>query len=535
MRCRSAILILTLSATVACTSNPPPTVTPMPSPLPAPSIRIDPGPLPLLPLPQHIERKPGEFPFNPSTVIYADDTFAPVARFLSEFIGLAFGAQPPRVEPLGAEPPGGAVVIERNTARKGIGVEGYELEITPSRISILADEPAGAFYGAQTLRQLLPAAFEYEALRAPRGNPPLVALPALLIRDQPRFSWRGAMLDVARHFLTVEDVKRYLDLMALHKLNRLHLHLADDQGWRIEIKSWPRLTVHGGSTEVGGGPGGFYTQDQYAVIVRYAADRFITIVPEIDMPGHTNAALSSYAELNCDGVARPLFTGIDVGFSALCVEKEITYTFIDDVVREIASITPGPYFHIGGDEVKTLSAQQYQGFIDRVQTIVRSHGKQMVGWDEIAPASLQPSSIIQHWRPKTTPAEGVAKGAKVIMSVASRTYLDMKYDTSTPIGLTWAGIVPIQTSYDWDPATIAEAVPESSVLGVEGPLWSETLSNIRDVEYLAFPRLAALAEAGWTAQSSRRWEEFRLRLGRQNARWTALGLNFHRSPEIDWK
>ena len=198
------------------------------------------------------------------------------------------------------------------------------------------------------------------------------------------------MLDVARHFLSVDEVKRYVDLMAIHKLNRLHLHLADDQGWRIEIGSWPNLAAHGGSTEVGGGAGGFYTHAQYSELVRYAAERFITIVPEIDMPGHTNAALASYAELNCDGVAPPLYTGIEVGFSALCVDKEITYTFIDDVVREIAAITPGPWFHIGGDEVKTLAPERYARFIERVQTIVQSHGKQMIGWDEIAAADAAP-------------------------------------------------------------------------------------------------------------------------------------------------
>jgi len=173
--------------------------------------------------------------------------------------------------------------------------------------------------------------------------------------------------------------------------------------------------------------------------------------------------------------------------------------------------------------------------VDRVQSIVQKHGKQMIGWDEIAPTNLLPSSIIQHWRPKTTPAEAMGKGVKVIMSIASKAYLDMKYDASTPIGLTWAGIVNVQTSYDWDPATAAEGVPPASVLGVEGPLWSETLANIRDFEYLAFPRLAALAEAGWTPQPVRRWEEFRVRLGMQSARWTALGLNFYRSPEIDWR
>jgi hexosaminidase len=409
------------------------------------------------------------------------------------------------------------------------------LEIRPAGITILADRPAGAFYGVQTLRQLLPPAWEYEALRPPRKNAPPVTLPAMDIVDRPRFEWRGAMLDVARHFLSVEEVKRYVDLMALHKLNRLHLHLADDQGWRIEIQSWPNLTTHGGSTEVGGGPGGFYTQAQYTDIVRYAADRFITVVPEIDMPGHTNAALASYAELNCDGKARPLYTGIEVGFSALCVEKDVTYKFIDDVVREISALTPGPYFHIGGDEVKTLSAEQYTGFIERVQGIVQLHGKRVVGWDEIAPARLAAGAVVQHWRPKTTPAEAVAKGAKVIMSVANRAYLDMKYDANTPIGLTWAGIIDVRTSYDWDPATQAAGVPESALLGVEAPLWSETIVNIRDFEFLAFPRLAAIAEVGWSRQTDRDWETFRRRLGAQGSRWEALGVNFYRAPGIPWR
>jgi hexosaminidase len=343
------------------------------------------------------------------------------------------------------------------------------------------------------------------------------------------------MLDVARHFFTADDVKRYIDLMALHKLNRLHLHLSDDQGWRIEIKSWPNLALYGATTEVGGGAGGYYTQAQYSEIVRYAADRFITVVPEIDMPGHTNAALASYAELNCDRVARPLYTGIDVGFSALCVESDVTYEFIDDVVREIAALTPGPYFHVGGDEVKTLSADAYARFIERVQEIVRSHGKRMIGWDEIAAARLPPDAIVQQWRPKTIPGAAVALGAKVIMSIADRAYLDMKYDDETPIGLVWAGRISVQASYEWDPATIVPDVPPAALLGVEAPLWSETLADINDVELLAFPRLGASAEIAWTPQAQRSWAEFRERLGAQAARWVALGLNFYRAPEIPWR
>src|SRR6185295_11809634 len=211
-------------------------------------------------------------------------------------------------------------------------------------------------------------------------------------------------LDVARHFFTADEIYQYIDLLALYKLNRLHLHLADDQGWRIEIKSRPNLTARGSLTAVGGGPGGFYTQAQYADIVAYAAERLITIVPEIDMPGHTNAALASYAELNCDGVLRQPYTGIDVGFSSLCVDKPATYAFIDDVVREIAAITPGAYFHVGGDEVKTLKPEQYVRFIERMQEILQAHGKQMIGWDEVAPARLLPTTLVQHWRPDGAPA-----------------------------------------------------------------------------------------------------------------------------------
>ena len=343
------------------------------------------------------------------------------------------------------------------------------------------------------------------------------------------------MLDVSRHFFSVDEVKRYIDLMSLYKLNRLHLHLADDQGWRIEIPSWPNLATYGGSTEVGGGPGGYYTQQRSSDLVSYAQQRFIVIVPEIDMPGHTNAALASYAQLNCNGVAPALYTGIEVGFSAFCVDKEITYKFIDDVVREIAAVTPGPYFHVGGDEVKTLSPAQYVKFIERVQTIVQAHGKQMIGWDEIAPARLAPGSIVQHWRPDGSLAPAVKQGAKIIMSPANKAYLDMKYHPETVLGLTWAAYIDVDDAYTWDPARVSRDVPESAIVGVEAPLWSETLADIRDVEFMAFPRLATIAEVGWSPADSRAWGEFRRRLGAQGPRWTALGVNFYRSPAVPWQ
>jgi hexosaminidase len=314
-------------------------------------------------------------------------------------------------------------------------------------------------------------------------------------------------------------------------MNRLHLHLSDDQGWRVEIASWPNLTKHGSGTEVGGGPGGFYTKQDYADILSYARDRFVTIIPEIDMPSHINAAMSSYPELNCDGVAPPPYTGIEVGFSNFCFDKEITYKFLDDVLGELAAMTPGPYLHIGGDEVKKMTPPQYAAFMERAQDIVQKHGKTVIAWDEIIHAKLLPTTIVQYWRPTETltPPPGQA----LILSPANRVYLDMKYHDGIVRGLDWAGKVDVNVPYEWDPAAYLK-VPESSILGVEAPLWSETTAVMSDVEFLAFPRLPAVAEAAWSAQADRQWSEFRTRLGAQAPRWSALGINAYWSPKIDW-
>ena len=487
----------------------------------------------LVPKPESARPGAGAFEITAATVIRVPSgnaDLARVGRFLSDWIGIAAGPAPLRVDSTGTPAADGEISLELGEVGAA-GDEAYELTVAPARIVIRGRTAAGVFYGFQTLRQLLPPFVEHEATRADARRP--LRAPAVQIADRPRFPWRGAMLDVARHFFSVDDVKRYIDLIALYKFNRLHLHLSDDQGWRIEIKSWPNLTARGASTAVAGGRGGFYTQAQYAELVAYARERSIVVIPEIEMPGHSNAALASYPELNCDGRPRELFTGIEVGFIAFCVEKEITYQFIDDVVREIAAISPGPYFHIGGDEVKLLSPAQYNGFIERVQDIVQRHGKQMIGWDEIAPVRLAPTTIVQHWRPDGAPTAAIAKGAKVVMSVANRTYLDMQYDTDSPIGLHWAAYIEVRDSYDWDPASVAPGIPESSLLGVEAPLWTETAATMRDVEWLAFPRLAALAEVAWT-RGERTWDEFRARLAAQAPRWSALGINFYRSPQVDW-
>ena len=317
-------------------------------------------------------------------------------------------------------------------------------------------------------------------------------------------------------------------------MNVLHLHLSDDQGWRIEIKSWPNLTTHGGTTQVGGGKGGFFTQDQYKEIVKYAQDRFITIIPEIDMPGHTNAALASYAELNCNDSARQLYTGTDVGFSTLCVKKDITYKFIDDVVRELAAITPGPYIHLGGDESHATAKDDYLLFINKIQPIVKKYGKKMIGWEEAAQSSLDSSTVIQHWANPEHAKVAVQKGAKIIMSPAKNIYLDMQYDSTSRIGLHWAAYVSVDSAYNWKLSTKTVGIPRESILGVEAPLWKETVVNMDDIEYLVFPRLLGVAEIGWSNEAERNWDEYKVRLGKQASRMKALGIDFYRSTQVPW-
>jgi hexosaminidase len=504
---------------------------------PAPPTRPGLSPIQaLIPAPVSIEAGTGAFTITGATRIVftpGDARIERLGKYLSEFIGLSAADAPLKVEPASGSAAPGIIQLSLG-APASAGDEGYELTIAPDRVMIVANQPAGLFYGIQTFRQLLPPWVEHRAVMFDKQRP--VTAPAVKISDRPRFVWRGSMLDVARHFFTLEEVKRYIDLLALHKMNRLHLHLSDDQGWRIEIKSRPQLTAIGGTTEVGGGPGGFYTQQQFADLVAYAADRFITIVPEIDMPGHTNAALASYPEVNCDGKPRQLYTRTDVGFSAFCVESEATYAFIDDVVREIGAMTPGPWFHVGGDEVKTLTPEQYAKFVEHVQTIVQSHGKQMIGWDETAFTQLLPTSIVQIWRPKEVPGPAVQKGNKVILSSADRAYIDMKYTNATAIGQNWAANIDARSAYDWDPGKYVPGITDASLIGIEAPLWSETLANIRDVEFLAFPRLAEIAELAWSPLARRQpWDQFKVRLGAQSPRWSALGINFFRSPEVPWE
>jgi hexosaminidase len=475
----------------------------------------------------------------PASVVLAEaDSFAITAAtgIRVEAGAEAVGAQlaemlrTPTGFPVPVSASGGSISLSL-TAGAALGEEGYELRITRDSVALVAHRAAGLFRGVQTLRQMLPPRIEAE--ESVQSRRPW-KIPAGVIRDRPRFAWRGAMLDVARHFFTVHEVKQYIDAIALYKINVLHLHLSDDQGWRIEIASRPRLAEVGGSTQVGGGPGGFYTQREYSEIVRYAAERHITIVPEIDLPGHTNAALVAYPELSCGKQAPAPYTGIRVGFSALCADQEETYRLVDDVVRELAAITPGPYIHVGGDEVEALTPADYARFIERVQEIVGRHGKRMVGWEEVAKARLRPTTLVQQWRSDSAAVAAVRQGAKLILSPSSRAYLDMRYTRETMLGLNWAGFVEVRHAYEWDPASFLSGVTEANVIGVEAPMWSETVKNMTALQFMAFPRLPAIAEIGWSPAAAKDWESFRVRLAAQAPRWEMMGVNFHRSPQIPW-
>jgi hexosaminidase len=469
-----------------------------------------------------------------ATTIYVEPGSAPAAGvggYLATLLRRSTGYPLPVVDAPSPLPNDGIALL-LSGAPAAAGTEGYQLDVAGSSIVVRANQPAGLFAGAQTLRQLLPP--QIESSTAQPGPWPVAGG---RIVDYPRFPHRGAMLDVARHFFPVAVVQRYIDEIALYKVNRLHLHLSDDQGWRIDIKSWPNLAIHGGSTQVGGGPGGYYTQADYQAIVAYAASRYITVIPEIDMPGHTNAALASYAELNCSGVAPKLYTGTKVGFSSLCVSKEITYTFVDQVLGEIAALTPGPYLHIGGDEASSTTADDYASFIHRVQPIVESHGKTFVGWHDVVQASHAASTVAQFWGTTTSDpsvTQAVMGGAKIVMSPANHTYLDMKYNARTKLGQRWAGFIDVQTAYGWDPGNYLAGVGEAVVLGVEAPLWTETIKTLSDIEYMAFPRLPAIAELGWSPASTHDWTAFAQRLGDQGPRWRVMGVNYYPSKQVTW-
>ena len=431
--------------------------------------------------------------------------------------------------------------------RFGLGWDGppesYRLTITPGGVRAEAADEAGLFHAGCTLEQLL--------TRHRDGW----ALPTGVIEDAPRFGHRGAMLDVARHFFDVATVKRLIDQLARLKLNVLHLHLSDDQGWRIEIASRPELTARPGT--------GHYTRTDYADLVDYAAARQLTIVPEIDLPGHTHAVGLAYPDLveppalnpqtlesigATDGVipeaGRP-FTGMGVGFSSLRIGHEPTYEFVADVLGELAALTPGPYLHIGGDECHGTPPAAFAAFLQRVTRIVAGLGKLPIAWHEAgAVPGLAPGTVGQYWgfRVPDDAAAACARrlveaGSRLVLSPADAIYLDMQHAAGEP-GRDWAdGPTGLPDSYDWEPAGLIPGVGEADILGVEAALWTEQVTTPAEIDALLSPRRAAGAESAGAAPAGtpgRSWPEFRRRVAGLAPGWRAQGVGFTPVPEVDW-
>ena len=448
--------------------------------------------LPIIPLPYEMTSAEGHFFSDGESGWDVPDEDTDVA--------LATATAVDYLQARGVTPFPFSVAIEK---LPGLPAGAYLLNISPEAVSMIAGDEAGILNAAITLDQV--AAFSGKSDRG-------LFLPCGTITDQPRFAYRGYMLDIARTFFGVDTIKQVIDRIAPYKINHLHLHLSDDQGWRIEIKSWPKLTEIGGKTEVDGTPGGYLTQEDYAEVVNYAGRRGITIVPEIDVPGHIHAALVAYPELSIDGKDRELYTGTEVGFSTVDANKDVVYEWFDDVVREISALTPGPYFHLGGDESSVTPHDDYVKFVRRAQQIIRDNGKRPMGWDEVAVAGLAEGAVAQLWNHVEYAELARDNGNQVLVSPGTRTYLDMQYDTASRIGLHWAAYIEVDSAYLWDPATFVPNVTDEDILGVESPLWGETIRNIEDIDYLTFPRLPAHAEVGWTAQEKRDYPDFLRRL-----------------------
>lgn len=483
----------------------------------------------IIPKSLNYEKGVGEFNLTKDTSIYVKgkneketEEINKIAEFIKGKLQPATGFELNIIK--GDNPPQGNIYLTTIDGEESQGSEGYKMITNDQGVKIIAFKPEGLSRGVQTLRQLLPADIAKNTV----VNNVKWSVPSSTIDDKPEYSYRGLMIDVARHFFTQEEVQRQIDLAAQYKINRVHLHLSDDQGWRLEIKKYPDLTSIGGSTEVGGGPGGYYTQEQFKEIVAYASERYVEIIPEFDMPGHTNAALASYGFLNPDGERKPLYTGTKVGFSSFMTHDEKTYEFIDDVIREVSAISPSKYFHIGGDEAEATPKADYDYFVGRVSKIAEKYGKTPIGWDPIDTSpEINSSVILQNWKDSNEAAR--KKNMKMIISIANKAYLDMKYNENTPYGLDWAGYIPVETAYNWDPTDFA---PKDLVLGIEAPLWTEAISTQDQMDFMIYPRLLGYAEIGWTPKEARNWDEYKIRLEKQGERMMNEGINFYEDPTI---
>jgi hexosaminidase len=508
----------------------------------------------IVPAPVSLEARQGEFALNRDTRIVlgsaSDPELTGIAEMFAAPLRAASGLPLPVSSAEGAALRG-AIVLQVEP-RAGAPEEGYRIQVDENRVTLTSATHAGLFRGVQTLRQLLPA-----------GESSKWTVPAVEIEDAPRFAYRGMHLDVGRHFFPVSFVKRYIDLLAFYKFNTFHWHLTEDQGWRIEIKKYPRLTEVGAcrnETQLGRnrnpfiGDGtrtcGFYTQDEIRDVVAYAAKRHITIIPEIEMPGHSLAALAAYPELGCGPGPYQVGTHWGVLEDIYC-PKEETFTFLENVLTEVMALFPSHYIHIGGDEAPKKAWEQspiaqavikreglkdehelQSYFIQRMERFLNAHGRSIIGWDEILEGGLAPNATVMSWRGVSGGIAAAKQGHDVIMAPTTFVYLDYLQgpQAGEPLGI--GGFLPLEKVYSYEPLP-PELTPEEAkhILGAQANLWTEYIATPEHAEYMLLPRLLAVAELDWSPREKKDWDSFQARLPEQLRHLDALGYNF-RVPDV---
>ena len=493
----------------------------------------------IIPQPREMRIDAGSFTINGSTAIVTSDTFLGIGQYLSDFLAIPTGFSLP-VSGISGAYPVHSIVID-TVHDSALGTEGYSLQVLPDKIIIRAQGGAGAFYACQTLRQMLPLCIESQTAMADTQW----TVPCAAIRDWPCFPWRGCLLDVGRHFRSKAYVKKYIDLLSYHKMNRFHWHLTEDQGWRIEILGKPKLTQIGAWREDGSGGtyGGYYSQDDVREIVAYAQSKFVEIVPEIEMPGHCMAALASYPELSCTGGPFVVPTSWGIKEDVYCAGNDSVFTFLEDVLDEVVSLFPSQWIHIGGDECpkarwqacpKCQARMVAEGladenelqsyFIQRIENYLQTKNKRIIGWDEILAGGLAQNATVQSWRGETGGISAAAAGHDAIMSPQSHCYLDYSYSSISMLQA---------LSYNPIPATLPDSA-KKYILGLEGCMWGESTPTDSIVDRQTFPRLCALAEAAWLPDSAKDWNSFRDRIGVHGIRLDYLGVKFYHALEIYW-
>ena len=518
----------------------------------------------VIPRPGVLKPLAGEFRLDKTTAIVADPAFASVARYFSRELSAATGFELPVRASAGAQA-SNVVRLVSDATLQPLGAEGYRLEVRPDGITVRASRPAGAFYALQTVRQLLPP----NSYRDAPVTGTAWIVPAVSIEDAPRFAWRGMHLDATRHFMPKEFVKKYIDLLALHKMNRFHWHLTDDQGWRIEIRQYPKLTTVASCRDqtmvppyqsdpakrvYDGKPHcGFYTQDDIREVVAYAAERFVTVVPEIEMPGHAQAAVTAYPELS---VKPDTIIGVRQfwGVSEYIFNAEpSTITFLQNVLAEVLTLFPSQFIHVGGDEAdkalwKTSPRIQQRirelglgnehelqsWFIRQMDDYLTKRDRRLIGWDEILEGGLAANATVMSWRGIAGGIAAARAGHDVVMAPNSHTYFDYyqsRDHSKEPHAI--GGFLPLERVYSYEPVPDSlTAAQAKHILGAQAQLWTEYIPDPKHAEYMAFPRVSALAEVVWSAKDRRSYSDFRTRLNEHLKRLDALDVNY-RKPDGD--